>query len=391
MRKYIQSAIDAWKLAAQVRQRHGKSLARQASEIRRLLSQNPTCGIYDYYQFALYDPTHLITGYASFAGWKTGGDISLALNPRNVVAPAWDKILVMLLLDAYGFQRPGLKAMYKRTGKVPAGVPVHLPSLEALRDFLRQSAHYPFYAKPVDSQQGIGGLLARGFDAGADALLTSGGHSLSIEDFFSRYIHNPSKYYREEAGYLFQEVIRQHEAVNRFQGHDTVSGIRLTLINTASGTVPIRAIWKLSMNDNPNDNFSLGKYGNLIAQVDLETGRPVYGLDGLWPTARRYETHPSTGNAFQDFVIPNWKRIVETAVEACAMIPKMLIQFWDIAVGPDGPIFIELNDIGGLEIMQLHGEGILGSHLMGLLRKRGKLRPGSPLQRLLEAQDKLAG
>jgi hypothetical protein len=383
VRKYIRSAADTWRLAAEVRRRHGKGFARQALEIKRLLSQNPTCGVFDYYQFALYDAVHLATGYASFAGWKTGGDISLALNPRSVVAPAWDKVLIMLLLDAYGFQRPGLKAMYKRTGKVPGGVPVHLPSLEALRDFLRQPAHYPFYAKPVDSQQGIGGLLARGFDARADALLTSGGRRLSIEDFVSRYIHNSSKFYREEAGYLFQEVIRQHEAVNGFQGHDTVSGIRLTLINTASGAVPIRAIWKLSMSDNPNDNFSLGKYGNLIAQVDLKTGRPVYGLDGLWPAARRHDAHPNTGNAFQDFVIPNWKQILESAVEACAMVPKMLIQFWDIAIGPDGPVFIELNDIGGLEILQLHGEGIVDDRLHRLLKEKGKLRKRSPLQRLI--------
>jgi hypothetical protein len=142
-------------------------------------------------------------------------------------------------------------------------------------------------------------------------------------------------------------------------------------------------VWKLAIGNNSNDNFSLGKYGNLVAQVDIKSGCVSCAVDGLWPHARQHARHPITGNLFRDFSIPYWDLVISDTLKATSIIPAMKIQHWDIAIGENGPIFIELNDIGAIAFLQLQGIGLLDKTLVDLLRESGNLRDKPALKKFV--------
>ena len=383
--KAVKSLQEIHQLSRRARERSGKPLAQQLADIAYLKRCNPSCGISDYYFYGLYDPqVSTRENFKNFAGWRIQATMNYALNPRQVVAPAWDKTLFMLLLDAHGLAYPRVQATFKECRMIPTVSGRHLRSIDEVHDFLRDAAVYPLYVKPVDCQLGLLGFYLTGFDREADGVILKNGETLPFDRFIEQSINSSlRKYYRKEAGYLFQDIIPQHSAINEFQGHSVVSGIRIVTLNTPDGPVAHRAVWKLAVGGNSNDNFSLGKYGNLVAQVDVASGRVVAAVNGLWPNAERLDRHPDTGRLFADFSLPFWQELVEQVVKAAEFIPTMPIKHWDIAIGEDGPIFIELNDIGGIEILQLHGLGLLDETLVELIRTKANLNTDKTLQRLV--------
>ena len=376
--------------ATLTREKSGKSFFQQFQGIRYLKKINPTCGISDYYRYGLYDNEFIPKSvYRNFLGWKARSNINFCLNPRRVVAPAWDKLLFMILLESYKLEYPKLKALYKENTRFPSIPGEMLSNIDQLKEFLQKESSYPLYAKPVDCQQGLGGFYLTGFNPETNSVITNDGSEITFDSFIKQSINNPyKKYYRKEAGYLFQDVIPQHPDVNAFQGHTTISSIRLVTINTDRGPIVHRAVWKLCVGNNPNDNFSLGKYGNLVAQIDITNGSVQYATDALWPYATRYYKHPTTDIALSDFRIPNWDLIAEETVKASSIIPSMNIKHWDIAIGPDGPIYIELNDIGGTEILQINSVGLIDDNLIQLLRDKGNYRGYKVLRELVDGWDR---
>jgi hypothetical protein len=93
--------------------------------------------------------------------------------------------------------------------------------------------------------------------------------------------------------------------------------------------------------------------------------------------------HPDTGRAIIGTAIPEWDRLAALAKEASRLLPAIRTQSWDIAVTDEGPIPIEVNFGGDLNIAQLaSGAGVLDeayrSHLMSCgykgLGSRGRQR-----------------
>ena len=72
-------------------------------EILALKKLGGQCGISDYYWYKLYDSDYLQgRGVEDFLGWRLQAELSLALNPRHVVLPAWDKTVFMTMADSVG-------------------------------------------------------------------------------------------------------------------------------------------------------------------------------------------------------------------------------------------------------------------------------------------------
>ena len=47
----------------------------------------------------------------------------------------------------------------------------------------------------------------------------------------------------------------------------------------------------------------------------------------------------------------------------------MRIHHWDFALTDQGPMILELNDLGGTEIAQVHGHGLLTKETRGFLKR----------------------
>lgn len=183
--------------------------------------------------------------------------------------------------------------------------------------FLRNHSNYPMFTKPCYGQGGVGSFLLSDYDAPSDRIKHSNGSSEPVQEFVDRVLfQTASQFHLVESGYLFQDVVDQHRAINEFQGREAVSGFRVVVLNRPEGPKVLLATWKLAIGSNVTDNFSLGDKGNLVAQVNLASGTADFAVNGIWPGVDRLDKHPLTGRPFAAFAIPFWREVLETTTAA---------------------------------------------------------------------------
>ncbi len=51
----------------------------------------------------------------------------------------------------------------------------------------------------------------------------------------------------------------------------------------------------------------------------------------------------------------------------------MRIQHWDFALTEQGPLILELNDLGATEMLQLHGRGLLTEATRAALKRHANI------------------
>ncbi|MDR0397520.1 MAG: hypothetical protein LBH66_09515 [Oscillospiraceae bacterium] len=90
--------------------------------------------------------------------------------------------------------------------------------------------------------------------------------------------------------------------------------------------------------------------GGMAAPIDLETGR-LSGV-GADKAGRAFETHPLTGVKIPGFEIPYFSEAVDMCLKAMHVKPRVRFVAWDVAVAPDGPLFIEGNSFPSHAIPQ---------------------------------------
>jgi hypothetical protein len=358
---------------SQVREQVGKSLLTQIREIAALRGYGGRCGVSDYYWHKLYDPSYLYgEGASDFLGWKLQQPFSLALNPRDSVLPAWDKSVFKVLATAGGLPVAPIRACFNRASQVSPLLGVHLPTTERVAAFLRDPSNFPLFAKPAYSEQGIGSAYLQDYDAAADALILIDGSTIALQEFLRRLEAPVNRHHhRPECGFLFLEPLKPAPEITAITQWNAVCSVRLVCLNGNEGVTPIRAVWKIAVRPNHVDNFSMGKYGNLLANVDLETGEVSRVLSGFWPETRQLLQHPATGVSFEGFHLPQWQAVLEICRKAGPVFPRMKLHTWDIALTDQGPIILELNDLGGSQLPQMHGRGLLTRQTREFLKRYG--------------------
>lgn len=347
--------------ASQAQAQTGKSWLTQLNEIRALKAMGGQCGVSDYYWYKLYDDDYLLgRGRADFLGWRAQARFSLALNPRNAVLPAWDKGVFMLMASAAGLPVAPVRACFHPATRLSDALGRHLKTVHEAGAFLRDPAVYPLFGKPGYSQQGYGAAYLAGYDPATDALKLLDGKSLPVDEFLKRLVQPvDSRYHRPECGFLFQESFTLAPALRAFTDWPAICGVRVVCLNGPDGVTPIRAIWKIATPPNHVDNFSLGKNGNLLADVDLVTGEISRVVGGFWPNTQVLTQHPVSGKPATGLRLPGWDQILDACQRGGAVFPIMKIHHWDFALTDKGPMILELNDVGGTEIAQVHGRGLL--------------------------------
>lgn len=367
--------------ALRVAKLNRKSLIRQAIEIIRLKRRNPTLGATDYYKYRLYDPEHTaLSRPEDYLGWRAERELALALNPRALVTPAWDKLTFALIARAFDLPVPKLLALYRsRTHAAAHVAEVIADTPDALAEWLRTNAHWPVFAKPSYGQQSIGCFHLAGYEADGDALVTRLGERLPVGHFVSDVVDAPSgPFYRREMGYLFQEVLRPHEQIARLTGSQSVSGVRVVLIQDAAGVEIVATVWKIPAPRNDSDLISKRFSDNLLAAVDPQSGR----VGKVINFRNQFVDLPGTGQPADGVVLPDWEQAMALCVRAAAVFPLMRIQHWDVALTDRGPCLLELGDIGAIAQLQLFGRGLLTDRMRALLRAHGDPKSIPWLRRL---------
>ena len=349
------------RFAERVRRQTGKSLAQQVREIWDLKHLGGQCGISDYYWYRLYDPAYQCgRGAADYLGWRLQQEFSLALNPRIAALPGVDKIAFYSLAAAAGLPlAPVLATYHPGEGLVPQ-LGMHLRDVRAVERLLRDPSIYPIFVKPSFSQQGYGSHGLVGFEPKGELLHTFSGGTLPLAELLRSLTHSVDRqYHKPECGCLFQPMLKPAAEIVAFNEWPAVCGARVVCLNGPEGVQPIRAIWKIAVRPNHVDNFSLGKHGNLVADIDLDSGEVRRMVNGMGPDAGVLDTHPQTGKPLAGFRLPGWQQVLQACKAAGAVFPLLQVQHWDVAFTEQGPFILELNDLGATEFLQLHGHGLL--------------------------------
>ncbi len=151
-----------------------------------------------------------------------------------------------------------------------------------------------------------------------------------------------------KSGFLFQETVIQHAALN-FLNPFCLNTIRFDTFIDKEGKVHIISGYiRMSINKNHVDNISSG---GCQVGIDLRTGRlkkegystlSYYGVKVL-------KSHPITETTFENFVIPCFDNAKALVLEAASLIPGLRIVGWDVAIGESGPVLIEGNSDYGMK------------------------------------------
>lgn len=146
----------------------------------------------------------------------------------------------------------------------------------------------------------------------------------------------------KETNYVIQERIVQHPKMNSLCS-TAVNTIRLlTLITPEEEIIVFRAGLRMGREGNNVDNCAKG---GIFVGIDLNTGKLMKNGIIKPPKGTLTECHPDSKIVFEGFEIPYFKEAVELAKELHAKLYRIHSVGWDIAITPEGPMFIEGNSL----------------------------------------------
>lgn len=185
------------------------------------------------------------------------------------------------------------------------------------------------------------------------------GKSGTLDD---AYRHIESKLRQEGGGWIVQPRLRSHAALLTLVSQNGLATARVvTAMNKGVASLVI-ACFKITVGANITDNFAKGASGNLLASVDLSTGRlsDAWGTCRTdWPEIARFERHPESQQQIGGFTLPLWNETVDLALRVQRSLPTLASCGWDIAITDDGPILLEGNLNYDISILQIaHQKGL---------------------------------
>ena len=92
--------------------------------------------------------------------------------------------------------------------------------------------------------------------------------------------------------------------------------------------------------------------GNIIARLD-PMGRIEQCMTGVGPDFRIVERHPVSGRELKGFQVPFYREAVELTQRIARFFPGIKMQAWDIGITAEGPVPLEVNDVGGVFLVQM--------------------------------------
>lgn len=296
---------------------------------------------------------------ARFVGKHRQAKFHIRCNDATWFAVVHDKALFYTTLKGAGLPVPKTRAI---SGDRPrGGYPRRLSAKGDVTAFLLQNREWPLFLKPIDGIFSIGALKA--MSAANGHLELFGGENVSA-DALADYISAIS-----ETGYLFQDCLVPAPFAAEAFG-ETVPSVRLLILFSATEPVIESAVIKIPSGEHVADNY--WRRNNMLGALTRETGTIKRVISGFGPTLCEHQCHPVTGAQLIDLSIPGWRDICSTAVAAASIFPGVRTQSWDVALTPEGPVLLEFNFGGDLNLHQLaHGRGALTDSFIEHLRRCG--------------------
>jgi hypothetical protein len=319
-----------------------------AQEITKLARGPGRLSPSEYFYYRLWDRHISAEEKARFVGKAAQKIMHAACNDHAWLAVAHDKILTQMVLAGQGISMPPLLAVAHPFRS--CGGSAHLRNQQELAGFFRKPGGYPMFGKPVDGIYSLGTFHATSFDEASDKVIMSNGSQIDVS-------HLAADLISYQPGYLLQQVLQSNHRLAEVTGNRLCS-VRVLVLLTANGPVIESAVCKIPVGQNIADNF--WRPGNLLAAVNLPDGVMTRISAGFALDLTPVSHHPDTGKPILNKRIPDWQRVCDMAIKASALLPMVRTQSWDIAVTDAGPVVLEVNWGGDMNLHQLaHRRGML--------------------------------
>ncbi len=342
-----------------------KRLASQVTDIARLARGRGKLSPAEYYLYRLYDDEK----YNREEKQRFLGKNGVNKIYRHVISPYFfglshDKLVAEAVLRGAGLPTPVTLAIYhgiRSYGTIPA-----LRTPTELAAFLRNDMTYPFFSKPINGWQSRAVAHIEAYQKESDSLVLTGGHMLEVETF--------AKEIGElDSGAILQEVLRPHPELAELTG-ERVSTVRTIELIGGNRIETFRAAWKVPAGGNIADNF--WRPGNLLADVDVADGRVRRIIRGTGLDQQEVDDHPDTGRRLKDTTLPEWAAVTRLSEAAASLFPDLRIVAMDVAITDRGPVVVEVNAGGDMDLTQLaSGTGVLDQRFASFLDEVGHYEP----------------
>lgn len=258
--------------------------------------------------------------------WKASM-LNTVLPERDNSCLLRDKYLFSIFLSHWGFRSPKVLGVI---GKESGGL--------VLENIIGEPGDY--FLKPIDGQCGGGIFKLTISDNGT---LIRDGQEVSRDSVMQLILSSNRKY-------IVQSRVPQHSQISALYDR-SINTIRLiTVYDKGRDMVsPLSAVLRVGAHGNVVDNWAAG---GLAIGIDIKTGR-LKG-DGFFKHGKGTKTsaHPDSGVIFDGYQLPFFYEAITDAVRLHRHLLPLMVIGWDIAITPEGPLFIEGNDNMEISINQ---------------------------------------
>lgn len=230
-----------------------------------------------------------------------------------------------------------------------SGARVPIPEADSLENWraILEAAPRQLFIKPIDGTHGEGAFTVDQSEGRAEYE----GQQGTVDDLY-RHVRGQRGF---EGGWLVQPRLFPDERLKGLVSSHSLSTVRIVTQSRAGHAEPLGAVLKVTVGRNAIDNFVFGSTGNLVAGIDLQTGR----LTGVWGSARSdwpamepIARHPESGQPFDGVVLPFWADMVALALRGQRSFPSMRTLGWDIAPAREGLTIVEANSTYDVSLLQ---------------------------------------
>jgi hypothetical protein len=283
-------------------------------------------------------------------GQRQNRELVVAVNYRHDwFGVVTDKIASTSYLAAFGLPVIPIVAIF--APRLSMAAPQLLRTREELRQFLLSADVYPLFGKPTEGFQSLGSIALGRPLPRQNELEKIDGNRIPLDKFLDDVVQNYA------GGYLFQPFVAPHPQAAALHG-ERLATARIVTLMDADGARIFRASWKIPSGDNLADNY--WRHGNLLAKVDVETGKigrvvSGTGFETVLPTH-----HPDSGVPFEGATLPCWAQMKAVALEAARVMHHMPMIGWDMGCTSTGPVIVEMNETPDFFLNQFaDGRGVL--------------------------------
>ena len=161
---------------------------------------------------------------------------------------------------------------------------------------------------------------------------------------------------RHTKSLIVQPKLLNHQSIRDLTNATGLSTVRVVTVRKAGAIKVIGACMRIVVGNSETDSFSHGSSGNLLAAVDLDSGKLIAARGSAsktWPKVKDISTHPTSGRTVVGVMLPYWPQVVDLVQKAHESIQDLHTVGWDVAILDDGPIVVEANWRYDIDLIQV--------------------------------------